>query len=198
MMNNTVVRESSARLADRLASAKGSAEAIRIGYAFALGRAPRPAELADSLAFLQEQRASYLQEKKPNAEHLALTDFCQVLLGLNEFILCRLRWWQVPNLPISSRPVNRQVGKLAATRDETINDHSASDRQPHRVGPVAAGLPPPVRLRLRHAGPCRAARRPGAPCRGCATADPTRGFNPLAHETAALRGARPSRSSGCS
>jgi len=86
MMNNAVVRTSSARLADRLAGAKDSAEAVRTGYALALGRSPKATELADSLAFLQEQRAEYREQKKTNAEQLALTDFCQVLLGLNEFI----------------------------------------------------------------------------------------------------------------
>ena len=51
-----------------------------------MGRQPRERELADSLAFLKEQATSYKAAGTSDAEQLALTDFCQVLMGLNEFI----------------------------------------------------------------------------------------------------------------
>jgi hypothetical protein len=38
------------------------------------------------VAFLKEQEETYRQEKKPEPRQRALTDFCQVLLGLNEFV----------------------------------------------------------------------------------------------------------------
>ena len=39
-----------------------------------------------SVAFVREQQASYQGDGKKDARHLALTDFCQVLMDLNEFI----------------------------------------------------------------------------------------------------------------
>ena len=59
---------------------------MKAGYAIAVGRQPAAQELADSAAFLAEQRLSYQAEKKADATELALLDFCQVLLGLNEFV----------------------------------------------------------------------------------------------------------------
>ena len=85
LMNNPVVRSASRAFADRLAG-KSDAEAVRIGYETAVGRPPSPRELADSAAFLAEQRASYTAEKKDDAAGRARLDFCQVLLGLNEFV----------------------------------------------------------------------------------------------------------------
>jgi hypothetical protein len=86
MMNNTVVRASASALAERLARESDPSAAISTGYALALGRAPKPGELADSLAFVNEQRSSYQVEKRADAERRALADWCQVLLELNEFV----------------------------------------------------------------------------------------------------------------
>ncbi len=85
LMNNPVVRDASRAFAARLRGLT-DAEAVRQGYRLAVGRSPRAAELAESTSFLAEQRGSYQQEKKADADLLALTDFCQVLLGLNEFV----------------------------------------------------------------------------------------------------------------
>ena len=52
----------------------------------ALGRAPTDQEAADAVQFIQEQAAAYKKDGKPDAERLALTDLCQVLMELNEFI----------------------------------------------------------------------------------------------------------------
>jgi hypothetical protein len=84
LMNNPVVRAAATSFARRLRGLDDAA-AVRCGYAVAVGRAPRRTELADALAFLAEQRVSY-QDSKADADLLARTDFCQVLLGLNEFV----------------------------------------------------------------------------------------------------------------
>jgi hypothetical protein len=87
LMNNELVRESARSLAEQVGGpGKSPAEATRAAYARALGRRPTPAELADAVAFLEEQSASYREEKRADPERQALADFCQVLLGLNEFV----------------------------------------------------------------------------------------------------------------
>jgi mono/diheme cytochrome c family protein len=88
LMNNPLVRGCAEGLARRIAPQAGRppAEAVRAGYEIALARPPSDRELAESAAFVREQVESYRAEKKPDAEHLGLTDFCQVLLGLNEFL----------------------------------------------------------------------------------------------------------------
>jgi hypothetical protein len=81
LLNNPVVRAAADALARRLEKETDAPAAVRLGYTLALGRPPKAAELADSKAFLAEQRRAYRGDG-----HLALLDFCQVLLGLNEFI----------------------------------------------------------------------------------------------------------------
>src|SRR5207245_5514987 len=51
-------------------------------YVKALGRRPSDEELRDSIEFLQQQEATYKAEGKSNSTHLAVADFCQVLMGL--------------------------------------------------------------------------------------------------------------------
>jgi hypothetical protein len=58
-------------------------EAVRRAYRIAVARDPTPVELDDALAFLRQQEATYPPERRHEA---ALTDFCQVLMCLNEFI----------------------------------------------------------------------------------------------------------------
>jgi hypothetical protein len=62
------------------------ADAIRSGYRMALGRAPGADELSDSVEFVRAQLESYRADRRADARQQALADFCQVLLGLNEFI----------------------------------------------------------------------------------------------------------------
>jgi hypothetical protein len=59
---------------------------VEIGYQIALGRAPTSTELEDSKSFLMEQSKSYTEKNSEEAERLALVDFCQVLMSLNEFV----------------------------------------------------------------------------------------------------------------
>jgi mono/diheme cytochrome c family protein len=87
MMNNSTVRGCAEALARRIAPGPTpSAAAVRAGYEIALARPPSDKELAEAGAFVREQWESYRAEGKADWEHLGLTDFCQVLLGLNEFI----------------------------------------------------------------------------------------------------------------
>jgi hypothetical protein len=62
-------------------------EAIARAYFIALSRLPTENEERDALAFLGEQARSYAETGDPkDAELLALGDFCQVLMSLNEFV----------------------------------------------------------------------------------------------------------------
>ncbi len=61
-------------------------ETVSAGYMRALGRPPSEDELADSLLFLRKQTESYQAEGRENATQLALADFCQALMCLNEFV----------------------------------------------------------------------------------------------------------------
>ncbi len=88
LMNNDHVRDYARSLARRIAPKPETplAEAITSGYLLTLSRPPTRQELADTLAFLQTQAASYHTTGQPKPEELALVDFSQVLLGLNEFL----------------------------------------------------------------------------------------------------------------
>ncbi|MCH8042727.1 MAG: PSD1 domain-containing protein [Planctomycetes bacterium] len=87
-MNSPQVRSYADGFAKRLAPMmdRSPAAAVERGYAIALGRPPGDEERADMTAFLKQQIASYGVAKKPNSRHLALTDLCQVLFSLNEFV----------------------------------------------------------------------------------------------------------------
>jgi mono/diheme cytochrome c family protein len=88
LMNHPQVRAYARAFGQRLLPPdKGSlAEAVRTGYLLALGRLPGQDELAETLAFLQRQAASYRAGGKQEALELALADFCQALMSLNEFV----------------------------------------------------------------------------------------------------------------
>ena len=59
---------------------------IRAGYQIALSRSPERDELADTITFINQQMDSYRSSGKSNARELALADFCQILMSLNEFV----------------------------------------------------------------------------------------------------------------
>ena len=87
LMNNALVRTAPGpRRRVRPTAEKPLADAVRSGYAIALGRAPTEQETADSVQFIEEQAEAYKKDGKADAERLGLTDFCQVLMELNEFI----------------------------------------------------------------------------------------------------------------
>jgi cytochrome c553 len=88
LMNNPNVRKSARAFARRLLPAwdKGPEAALRGGYRLALGREPDAEELKDANAFITSQLKRHESALKANAPELALLDFCQVLLCLNEFV----------------------------------------------------------------------------------------------------------------
>jgi mono/diheme cytochrome c family protein len=87
-MNNIQVRGYAEGFSKRLAeTAEHSfADAVSQGYLVALARQPDPAEREAGVQFIERQMKSYSDQNNPRAKHLALTDFCQVLMSLNEFI----------------------------------------------------------------------------------------------------------------
>jgi mono/diheme cytochrome c family protein len=88
LMNNSQTREASRQFAAKLQSIATESldDAVRVGYLTAVSRQPSTEELADAVAFLRQQSASY-SGTDPNAGvNQALADFCQVLFCLNEFI----------------------------------------------------------------------------------------------------------------
>ena len=87
-LNSPQARRYSEGLAGRLKGRKGVA-AIREAYRIAYGREPTAAEIADGEQFLDQQRRSYKAEGRTGAADLALSDYCQTLLGLNEFLYIR-------------------------------------------------------------------------------------------------------------
>jgi hypothetical protein len=90
-MNSPILREYAGNFAGRLAqeAEERLEKAVDLGYLQALGRLPDFDEREASLAFLAEQEHSYIEDKLSNPRLLALTDFAQTLLGLNEFTYLR-------------------------------------------------------------------------------------------------------------
>ncbi len=88
LMNGPQVRDWAEAFARRVVAETPGTETptqVNRAYLLALSRPATAKEQASAAAFLASQIASYEAEKKPDARHLALADFCQVLFGLNEF-----------------------------------------------------------------------------------------------------------------
>lgn len=88
VMNSPNVREYAAALAARICPAPetADADALRTGFKLALGREPTDTERAHALAFIDQQTRSYADRGIESPRTAAMTDFAQVLLGLNEFV----------------------------------------------------------------------------------------------------------------
>lgn len=88
LMNNPHIREWAGALARRLqtTATMPDEEVVAAAYATVLGRPPIAAEQDDALAFLQQQTKSYRAAGHADARQLALTDLCQTMLCLNEFV----------------------------------------------------------------------------------------------------------------
>ncbi|MBX7211778.1 MAG: PSD1 and planctomycete cytochrome C domain-containing protein [Verrucomicrobiaceae bacterium] len=86
LMNSPQARGWAESLAKRVRDVSDVGQRIKDAYLICFNRAPRADEIASGQAFIESQRTSYAAEKKPNAEALAMADYCQVLLGLNEFV----------------------------------------------------------------------------------------------------------------
>jgi len=83
MMNSPQVREWARGFAKRIEGKANLEVVIREGYLTAVSRPPTERELADSVGFVREQMKTY---GGPTAREQALTDFCQVLMCLNEMV----------------------------------------------------------------------------------------------------------------
>jgi hypothetical protein len=85
LLNNPQARSYALDFARRIAPGGKTSldDAVRAGYVIALARPPQAQELADSLAFVNQQVRTYTGV---DARLQALADFCQVLMCLNEFV----------------------------------------------------------------------------------------------------------------
>jgi hypothetical protein len=87
LLNNTAIRESAEALSRRGAAGQADASAVvQKAFQLALSRPPSDAEAKAANEFVASQSAAYRSDGHGNAEELALTDFCQALLCLNEFV----------------------------------------------------------------------------------------------------------------
>ena len=88
LMNNPQVRQYARGLAKRAApdAAAPAESAVRSAYRVALGREPTADEAAEAVAFIDAQAASYWSGGRGDAKELALADFCQALMCMNEFV----------------------------------------------------------------------------------------------------------------
>ena len=88
LMNSPHVRTWASSFAERCVpvSDQTLAEAVAHAYSLALNRPPTEREQSDALSFVSEQTSRYRLDGKPGPGELALTDFAQVILSLNEFI----------------------------------------------------------------------------------------------------------------
>jgi hypothetical protein len=85
MMNNPHVQAYAKALAGRL-KGKSVEGAIEAGYRLALAREATAVERADAKEFVAEQEKAYRATGKNDAQEMAMNDFCQALLSLNEFV----------------------------------------------------------------------------------------------------------------
>jgi len=88
LLNNEFVLLQSQHFASRVRQAAGQVpeSQVKTAYQFALSRDPTPREMADNLRFLKEQRAHHAAKPHGDPDLLALTDLCNVILNLNEFL----------------------------------------------------------------------------------------------------------------
>ncbi len=82
LMNNEQVRQCAAALAADIA---GDADTVTTAFRQTIGRGPDETERDAARQFLVQQAELHGSAATPDPQHAALVDFCQVLLGLNEF-----------------------------------------------------------------------------------------------------------------
>lgn len=83
-MNSPQTRQYAAALAAQLPPLPDTA--VNVAYRAAFGRAPTKPELSAAIGFLTSQQKYYEENKQQNAARLALTDLCQTLFSMNEFV----------------------------------------------------------------------------------------------------------------
>ena len=84
-MNSPQGRSYAEALAARLDGLADEA-AVRQAYSLAYGRVPRDEELKLALAFLAKQTAARATAGQTDSTLQSRADFCQALLGMNEFV----------------------------------------------------------------------------------------------------------------
>ena len=87
LLNDEFVLVQSRYFAERVKKAAGMdpAEEVRQAYRIALSREPSPKEMAESRQFLEKQRTHHAA-KPADPALAALTDLCNVMVNLNEFV----------------------------------------------------------------------------------------------------------------
>ena len=88
LMNGPHIRHWAEAFSERFAPniQQSTYDSVQQAYHIGLNREPTRFELAESAAFIAAQTERYRADEQANAERLALTDFAQVMMGLNEFI----------------------------------------------------------------------------------------------------------------
>lgn len=88
LMNGPHIRDWARAFSERFAPDQRQSvyESVQRAYGMGLNREPSGLELAESAAFIAGQTERYRADGQANAERLALTDFAQIIMGLNEFI----------------------------------------------------------------------------------------------------------------
>jgi hypothetical protein len=89
VLNSEFLFSQSDRLAERLsATAADTPARIELAFQIVFARRPTDTELSKSATFMNEQAASYAASQTPTdqAQHMALADFCHMLLSSNEFL----------------------------------------------------------------------------------------------------------------
>jgi hypothetical protein len=87
-MNNPQVREYAKAFAQGIVADpnKSIESCVRQAYMMAIARQPTEDELANSTSFAEQQMKSYQDESRSDDRLLAVTDLCQVLMSLSEFV----------------------------------------------------------------------------------------------------------------
>jgi mono/diheme cytochrome c family protein len=87
LLNDEFVLLQSRHFATRVSHRAATAtERLESAYRIALSRDPAPKEMSAGLQFLEKQRAHHAQKPSADPELSALTDLCNVILNLNEFL----------------------------------------------------------------------------------------------------------------
>ncbi len=92
LLNDSFVRTRASDFAQRLINESGGENRVLVerGFELAVGRSPSPSEAAAALAFIaaQQERRQKRKADQPaeEAHRRAVTDFCQTLFSLNEFL----------------------------------------------------------------------------------------------------------------
>ena len=86
ILNSGLARRCGEGFAARVAAGGDPASSVALAYRIAFGRDPTEAEARLAAAFLAAQRSAYAREGRPDPDRSALVDFCQAMIGMNEFI----------------------------------------------------------------------------------------------------------------